>query len=443
MGPLTPGVTVHDSTLPSRNHFLSLGGYIYPRNVTQPSYKRSPGEYGTHSRSMRAEGRWCARVSLALLLGYAAGFVPVAPGRRGRLELRGGAGMAGSSARPEGLPAAPSKERGCELWRPLPEEEVSCCGPLTAAQIDEFYADGFVLVRGLVKDGDLLRRTRDACLKTMDMDPARKEAGTGLEGSFPLLEASMDGSKPQGAFLSLAMHPDVAQAVAQLTPSVASGEQDLHAIQDATFVFRAPIHSDTTRSDYVSKGCDWHVDDEMFWPASLDAAGPGVNVWIALDTVTEEGGGFAVAARSHTRDFLDCRDAIAKDTCDMANLFPEGRARLEALAVVPQMQPGDAILHTRYLFHRTDPFRPGSAASRGPGICRYTCRCVSACNVCPCVTCGNLCMERCARAGTCLPTLASTVLSALPAPTPWVAPGCLSPSASPWLTSTSRPIVRA
>ena len=99
--------------------------------------------------------------------------------------------MAGSSARPEGLPAAPSKERGCELWRPLPEEEVSCCGPLTAAQIDEFYADGFVLVRGLVKDGDLLRRTRDACLKTMDMDPARKEAGTGLEGSFPLLEASV------------------------------------------------------------------------------------------------------------------------------------------------------------------------------------------------------------------------------------------------------------
>ena len=99
---------------------------------------------------MRAEGRWCARVSWALLLGYAAGFVPVAPGRRGRLELRGGAGMAGSSARPEGLPAAPSKERGCELWRPLPEEEVSCCGPLTAAQIDEFYADGFVLVRGLV-----------------------------------------------------------------------------------------------------------------------------------------------------------------------------------------------------------------------------------------------------------------------------------------------------
>ena len=32
-----------------------------------------------------------------------------------------------------------------------------------------------------------------------------------------------------------------------------------------------------------------------------------------------------------------------------------------------QMQPGDAILHTRFLFHRTDPFVRDSPALSGPG----------------------------------------------------------------------------
>ena len=40
----------------------------------------------------------------------------------------------------------------------------------------------------------------------------------------------------------------------------------------------------------------------------------------------------------------------------------------------PLMEAGDAILHTRFCFHRTDPFRPDSAAIRGPGVRRYSVR---------------------------------------------------------------------
>lgn len=97
-------------------------------------------------------------------------------------------------------------------------------------------------------------------------------------------------------------------------------------------------------------------------------------MWVALDPVTADGGGLCVAARSHTEEFLDCRKAIVQGTCSMSALYPEGRARLEERCVRPQMEAGDAILHTRFCFHRTDPFRPDSAAIRGPGVRRYSVR---------------------------------------------------------------------
>ena len=58
----------------------------------------------------------------------------------------------------------------------------------------------------------------------------------------------------------------------------------------------------------------------------------------------------------------------------MANLFPDGQERLEAVCVCPTMQPGDAIIHTRYLFHRTDPVRGGTGEGLEHGIGRYTVR---------------------------------------------------------------------
>jgi len=112
------------------------------------------------------------------------------------------------------------------------------------------------------------------------------------------------------------------------------------------------------------------VDDPYFWPAARDSPGPGVNVWVALDAVTAAGGGLAVARGSHTDAFLDCRKAIERGTCSMAILDPANNRRLEALADVPEMHPGDAIVHTRWLFHRTNGFAPGAVAASRRGIAR-------------------------------------------------------------------------
>lgn len=44
-------------------------------------------------------------------------------------------------------------------------------------------------------------------------------------------------------------------------------------------------------------------------------------------------------------------------TCKMETLAPDFHSVLESMKVVYDMQPGDAIVHDRWLYHRADPFK--------------------------------------------------------------------------------------
>ena len=225
-------------------------------------------------------------------------------------------------------------------------------GPLTEAEISEFYETGVVVVRGLLT-GALLERA---------MAVRRDMPAPLFDSEFEALTFKTWDIDP--VFADIALASPVAEAAAQLMPAVAAGREGMHVIRDAFFCFKGP-----------KTGCGWHVDDAFFWPAARDSPGPGVNVWVALDEVGADGGGLAVAPGSHTAPFLDCREVIRDgQTCQMAQLHPPSAARLEAIRLVPHMQPGDAIVHTRWLFHRTDPFVPGSPGVEGPGIARYSVR---------------------------------------------------------------------
>merc|ERR1712238_405633 len=95
----------------------------------------------------------------------------------------------------------------------------------------------------------------------------------------------------------------------------------------------------------------------------------GVNVWIALSpTTAKEGGGLAVSPGSHDlsgknkvgRLVQQARLSIAslgsQTTCALAVLDPDSHAGLERRKRVYDMQPGDAIIHDRYCFHKPDAF---------------------------------------------------------------------------------------
>mmetsp|Transcript_19042 Transcript_19042/g.26875 ORF Transcript_19042/g.26875 Transcript_19042/m.26875 type:complete len:245 (-) Transcript_19042:313-1047(-) len=104
---------------------------------------------------------------------------------------------------------------------------------------------------------------------------------------------------------------------------------------------------------------------KVFWPCedrNIGRRDAGINVWITLSPVTAaEGGGLAVAPGTHKMSFTKkARDAIAEKgaltTCHLQVLQPECHAKMESLKKVYDLQPGDAIFHDRYVFHRADHF---------------------------------------------------------------------------------------
>lgn len=124
--------------------------------------------------------------------------------------------------------------------------------------------------------------------------------------------------------------------------------------------------------------CGWHVDDLGFWPAS--AKSTGINAWIALDDMPSElGGTFAVSIGSHNASwrhkayeitgatptfpeegFKSAEDMIMNrkgyGTCNLKDAAPEIYSKLESKKRVYDLEEGDVIFHTRWLFHRTIPF---------------------------------------------------------------------------------------
>ena len=120
------------------------------------------------------------------------------------------------------------------------------------------------------------------------------------------------------------------------------------------------------------EGCGWHVDDKGFWPChddpDLGALDEGVNVWITLSPLkASEGGGLAVApgsSRASWRERVRALIPAPPLTCRLAELSPEYNSRLDAMKVLHDMEPGDAIFHSRYCFHKGEQFDEGDTKLR-------------------------------------------------------------------------------
>jgi ectoine hydroxylase-related dioxygenase (phytanoyl-CoA dioxygenase family) len=184
------------------------------------------------------------------------------------------------------------------------------------------------------------------------------------------------------AFRQIAVHSVLGQACAQLLQLDANKGDNLRILRD---VFLAkPVHASTE--------CDWHVDDQFFWPESFcngttdsgvdtacadgEASDRGVNVWIAMDDMPlDMQGSMALAPGSHKADWRhDAYRAIGQDrsiaggvasrdaffsgftkngTCDMPKNDPVLRQQIEDNADFLDMKKGDVIFANRLLFHRT------------------------------------------------------------------------------------------
>lgn len=218
-------------------------------------------------------------------------------------------------------------------------------GTLTEEQIHVFERDGVLLVRGLVSGEQLKTAVQEVDLIAKKTGPFAK--------SYKNVE--FQAWRSSKAFKDLAMFSDVPKAAAQLINLKSTGANSkgpIRLLKDAILCFSPE-----------GTGCGWHVDDKFFWPSHDDYT--GVNVWIALSPMSvERGGGLAVSPGSHKEKFAqNARPILATGgTCAMETLAPDVHKKLEAMRVVYDMEPGDAIIHDRWLFHRSDDYKKKEAA---------------------------------------------------------------------------------
>jgi Phytanoyl-CoA dioxygenase (PhyH) len=213
-------------------------------------------------------------------------------------------------------------------------------GILSKEQIQIFERDGVLLVRGLVSGEELKAAVEEVSLIGKKTSPFFK--------SYKNIE--FQAWRSSKALKDVAIFSNVPKAAAQLINLKSSNKNSkgpIRLLKDAVLCFSPG-----------GAGCGWHVDDKFFWPCHDDFT--GVNVWIALSPMSaERGGGLAVSPGSHKEKFAQNAIPIivAGGTCAMETLAPDVHSRLEKMKVVYNMEPGDAIIHDRWLFHRSDSFK--------------------------------------------------------------------------------------
>ncbi|KAL7561880.1 hypothetical protein ACA910_014255 [Epithemia clementina (nom. ined.)] len=206
----------------------------------------------------------------------------------------------------------------------------------------------------------------------------------------PFLQVAIDSLVPQMAAYLL-----LDSAALNQTSSFTfldHGEQQPQHLKNGTTTTTTTTFTDNLRlirDIFLAKDddpyiCGWHVDDFGFWPATPDS--PGINAWIALDTMVplEHGGGFALAIGSHEKqqqqqswideahlvtgasttsppegyqsaqDMIDRRTGYG--TCNLATSAPHLHQRMEDTKRVYPVERGDVIFHDRWVFHRTIAF---------------------------------------------------------------------------------------
>ena len=225
---------------------------------------------------------------------------------------------------------------------------------LTPAHIRGYRRDGVVVVKGLLS-GRELRKAQATAKRIV-------EKGNRFGDAYRFV--SFQGWRTDKTLRGVAFDSDAPRIAAELMGLDA--KRPLRVLKDAFLALSAG-----------DKSCGWHVDDKLFWPchddSELGALDEGVNVWITLSPLrASEGGGLAVAPGSSSATWREkCRGFIGTFTpgarpvtCDLATLSPEYNRRLDALKLLHDMEPGDAIFHSRYCFHKGEPFDEGDTKLR-------------------------------------------------------------------------------
>lgn len=221
---------------------------------------------------------------------------------------------------------------------------------ITPEQISQYKSDGVIIIRGLLQGKELKNAIRAA--KRIDRSKSLADRLLyKIMKSYGKVQFQTWRTYPAMEHVAF---ESAAPTICAKLMGLNANKRPLRLLKDAFLSFGCG-----------DQGCGWHVDDKGFWPCEDGKIGQrdaGINVWITLSPVTkEEGGGLTIVPKSHRLNFAKrARKVIASkgafSTCLLQTLDPERHEKMESLKSVPDLQPGDAIFHNRYVFHRAEQF---------------------------------------------------------------------------------------
>ena len=263
-----------------------------------------------------------------------------------------------------------------------------CKNLLSAEMKEAYHKDGVIALRGILSPQEI-ELLHQSSLKLLGIDTSTSQGFNMDEGPIKVSRASSSGKQffktQHHAIFESEMEGFSSVGLKSLLPQVAAELMGMNESQSQS----QPLQENSKRSEslrllrdvFMAKDqdpyiCGWHVDDTGFWPTPFDAE--GVNAWIAIDSIPiSTGGGFALSIGSHTADwrfkayeltgstytlpehgYVDAEDMFNKrgvGTCNIKNADPDINRKMEDAKRVYDVQRGDVILHTRWLFHRTVP----------------------------------------------------------------------------------------
>ena len=211
---------------------------------------------------------------------------------------------------------------------------------LSEQDIKTFQEDGAILIRQLISGDDLI---------------AAQEIANEISKNKLYFKKFYKAMKFQNwqtnvSLTNIAIHSNAAKIASELININRNKRQSLipvRILKDAILSFAKH-----------STACGWHVDDKSFWPVQNDLT--GINVWITLSPVTiKQGGGLVIAKGSFNMNWT--KDVIPiiheHNTCALKRIDKVMFNRFDSIKLQWDMQPGDAIIHDRWCFHRADNFQ--------------------------------------------------------------------------------------
>jgi hypothetical protein len=251
----------------------------------------------------------------------------------------------------------------CSRVHSLPVHLSQAPFQLTRQQIEEYNTNGYVIIPKLLTESQI----QSSLQAVVRMKRKRSLATRLMYKVFPSYGNLKFQTWRTNAALEEVAFDSPASSICASLMGLNPQSQPLRLVKDAVLGYQAG-----------DKGCEWHVDDKVFWPCedgNFGKPNAGINVWITLSSISKKnGGGLALARGSHVKKgwTRKAREVIAErgpiTTCQLQALDLESWERMEGLKETHDLQPGDAIFHNRYLFHKGDPFSAESDVRERKGM---------------------------------------------------------------------------